>query len=46
MMDGETMFACEDCKHYKNGVCEYEIDLYETDDAYDCTKFEINCEKE
>ena len=34
------MLTCESCQHYKDGACEFEIQLYECEDAYDCTKYE------
>ena len=34
------VFSCEDCKHYKDGKCEKGFEVYEYDDAYDCTDFE------
>lgn len=38
------MLTCESCQHYKDGACEFGIELYESEDAYDCTQFEDNCE--
>ena len=36
------MLTCEECTHFVDGKCEYDIELYECEDAYDCNKFEYN----
>lgn len=38
------MLTCESCQHCKDGTCEFGIQLYECEDAYDCTKYEDNGE--
>ena len=38
------MLTCEDCIHYKDGVCEFKLELEECEDAYDCMRFEDNGE--
>ena len=38
------MLTCESCQHCKDGACEFGIELYECEDAYDCTQFDDNCD--